>query len=76
MDTHNDLTMRECAKSRNSKMRECYQGRYSRDSYQLVCECVGYGCNRSRRSSPSLAIYFLCTLLVIVDYFIRHVDPN
>ncbi|XP_029175184.1 uncharacterized protein LOC114943652 [Nylanderia fulva] len=72
MDSHNDLTMRECAKSRN---RECYRGRYSRDSYQLVCECVGYGCNRSRRSSPSLAIYFLCTLLVIVD-FIRRNHPN
>ncbi|KAM0726834.1 hypothetical protein ACS0PU_006995 [Formica fusca] len=72
MDTHNDLTMRECAKSRNSK-KECYRGRYSRDSYQLVCECVGYGCNRSRRCSPSLAIYFLCTLPVIVYYFIiRH----
>ncbi|RLU26986.1 hypothetical protein DMN91_000785 [Ooceraea biroi] len=74
MDSHNDLTMRECAKSRNSQ-KECYRGRYSRDSYQLVCECVGYGCNRSRRCSPSLAIYFLCTSFAIVNRFITK-DAN
>ncbi|XP_025161353.1 uncharacterized protein LOC105189669 [Harpegnathos saltator] len=69
MDSHNGLTMRECAKSRNSQ-KECYRGRYSRDSYQLICECVGYGCNRSHRCSSSFAVYFLCTLSVMVDYYI------
>jgi len=76
MDSYNDLTMRECAKLRNSQ-KECYQGRYTRDSYQLICECMGYGCNPSQRYSPNLVIYFLCMVFVIANYFIiRYDDSN
>ncbi|XP_011705081.1 PREDICTED: uncharacterized protein LOC105460332 isoform X2 [Wasmannia auropunctata] len=69
MDSYNGLIMRECAKSRNSQ-KKCYQGRYTRDSYQLICECVGYGCNLSQQCSPNLQIYFLCIVFVITSYFL------
>lgn len=71
MDSYNDLILRECAKSQNSQ-KECYQGRYIRDSYQLVCECTGYGCNSSQQCLPNLVIYFLCIFFVIANYFTRH----
>jgi hypothetical protein len=71
MDSYNDLTTRECAKSRNIQ-KECYQGRYTRDSYQLICECVGYGCNPSQRCLPNFVTYFLCTIFVIANYFITN----
>lgn len=73
MDSYSDLILRECAKSRNSP-KECYQGRYTRDSYQFICECVGYGCNLSQQWLPNLVIYFLCILFVMVNYFItKHI---
>ncbi|XP_018049639.1 PREDICTED: uncharacterized protein LOC108688059 [Atta colombica] len=58
MGSYNSIIMRECAKLRNNQ-KECYQGRYTRDSYQLICECMGYGCNSSQQCSSNLVIYFL-----------------
>lgn len=67
MDSQERVIVRECAKWRNADT-ECYRGRYSRDSYQLVCECHGVGCNRSARSSlrTTVLLYILCQLVLLV----------
>ncbi|XP_076663119.1 uncharacterized protein LOC143366171 [Andrena cerasifolii] len=66
-DSQEYITVRECAKWRNAD-RECYRGRYMRDSYQFVCECKGVGCNRSTRSSSktTILIYILYQLVVLL----------
>ncbi|XP_076639405.1 uncharacterized protein LOC143351601 [Colletes latitarsis] len=63
-DPQEHISVCECAKWRNAEQ-DCYRGRYTRDSYQLVCECHGVGCNRSARSSSRTTI-FLCILCQIV----------
>ncbi|XP_076398384.1 uncharacterized protein LOC105661846 isoform X2 [Megachile rotundata] len=66
MDSRQDLTVRECAKWRNAD-NECYRGRYTRDSYQLVCECKGAGCNRSTRysSEATIFLYVFCPMIIL-----------
>ncbi|XP_011630958.1 uncharacterized protein LOC105423028 [Pogonomyrmex barbatus] len=71
MDSYNSITMRECAKSCNNQ-KKCYQGRYTRDSHQLICECLGYGCNRSQQCSFNSVLYLVCILFVVVNYHFRY----
>lgn len=67
---NNDLTIRECAKLYNSQQNECHRGRYNRDSYQFVCECMGHGCNRSlQQSVPAPAAFMSCFLLLIAVFY-------
>ncbi|XP_033340990.1 uncharacterized protein LOC117228985 [Megalopta genalis] len=67
MESREYITVRECARWRNTD-KPCYRGRYSRDSYQLVCECYGTGCNRSARhfSNMSIFLYVLCQLVILL----------
>ncbi|XP_076752181.1 uncharacterized protein LOC143424167 [Xylocopa sonorina] len=67
MNSRDYLTVRECAKLGNAD-KECYRGRYAHDSYQLVCECKGAGCNHSTRSSSKTTIYLytLCQFVVLL----------
>ncbi|XP_078039594.1 uncharacterized protein LOC144471434 [Augochlora pura] len=69
MESREYITIRECARWRNDE-KPCYRGRYSRDSYQLVCECYGAGCNRSAShfSNMSIFICVLCQLVILLVY--------
>ncbi|KAK9310611.1 hypothetical protein QLX08_000154 [Tetragonisca angustula] len=67
MNSRDYTIIRECAKFGNAN-KECYRGRYPRDSYQLVCECKSTGCNRSTTfSSETFTIlYILCQFIVFL----------
>ncbi|XP_026667613.1 uncharacterized protein LOC108622899 [Ceratina calcarata] len=67
MNTRDYFVVRECAKWRNAD-RECYRGRYVRDSYQFVCECEGAGCNQSTRFSSKITIsmYAFCQFIIFL----------
>lgn len=67
MNSREYIIIRECAKWWNSD-KECYRGRYPRDSYQYVCECKNTGCNRSTRFSSKTIIflYILCQIIIFI----------
>ncbi|XP_017758456.1 PREDICTED: uncharacterized protein LOC108549548 [Eufriesea mexicana] len=67
MNSRDYLTVRECTKWRNVD-KECYRGRYTRDSYQLVCECKGAGCNQSTRfsSTTTIFLFVLCQFIIFL----------
>ncbi|XP_035732974.1 uncharacterized protein LOC118446429 [Vespa mandarinia] len=66
-DSREYSTIRECAKWRNAE-RECYRGRYSADSYQLICECNGSGCNRSANLKPHLCYLHILSQFLVLLY--------
>ncbi|XP_017789810.1 PREDICTED: uncharacterized protein LOC108572127 [Habropoda laboriosa] len=65
MNSREYITVRECVKWRNAD-NKCYKGRYIQDSYQLVCECKGAGCNHAVKFSSQTAIllYVFCHFVV------------
>ncbi|CAK9810978.1 hypothetical protein ANTPLA_LOCUS6752 [Anthophora plagiata] len=67
MDSREYVTIRECVKWQNAEDK-CYKGRYVRDSYQLVCECEGAGCNRAVKfsSQTGIFLYVFCHFVVFL----------
>ncbi|XP_015591684.1 uncharacterized protein LOC107266079 [Cephus cinctus] len=61
-DSSELIVIRECAKLW-TEGKECYRGRYTRDSFQYICECRGSGCNRSSTSVSSFYHIIIFRLL-------------
>ncbi|XP_015121759.1 uncharacterized protein LOC107044407 [Diachasma alloeum] len=61
-DPRESFVVRECA-AHGPKEEACYKGKYSKDSYQYICECKNAeGCNSSSLSYNQNWIILICII--------------